>query len=152
LETYYLNVKNWAKILLIQFPSITSPYILCIDLFLRLCTYFNLQTATSTTKKNLMRPWIYDFEAYKKNKQRNTINSTIMKICANVVCDIGIVEQYKACCPCHFHNRQSCYLCYFIFSSELDMSVLSTSFKFGRLSSILLISFLFYNYNSNLLK
>jgi len=28
--------------------------------------------------------------------------STIMKICANGVCDIGIVEQYKACCPCHF--------------------------------------------------
>jgi len=50
-----------------------------------------------------------------------------MKICANGVCDIGIVEQYKICYPCHF-----------IFSSELDMFVLSTSFKFGRLSSILL--------------
>jgi len=41
------------------------------------------------------------------------------------VCDIDIVEQYKACYPYHF-----------IFSSELDMSVLSTSFKFGRLSNI----------------
>jgi len=46
--------------------------------------------------------------------------------------DIGIVKQYKACCPCHFHYRQSCYSCHFIFSSELDMSVLSTSFKFGH--------------------
>jgi len=62
------------------------------------------------------------------------INCTIMKIFANGVCDIGIVEQYKACY--HFHYRQSYYPCYFIFSSELDMSVLSTLFKFGRLSSI----------------
>jgi len=52
------------------------------------------------------------------------------------VCDIDIVEQYKACCPCHFHYRQSCYPYHFIFSSRLDMSVLSTSFKFGRLSNI----------------
>jgi len=70
---------------------------------------------------------------------RSTINCTIMKIWANVcVCDIGIVEQYKACC--HFHYRvvwQSCYP-HFIFSSELDMSVLSTSFKFSRLTSIFL--------------
>jgi len=51
-----------------------------------------------------------------------------MQMC---VYDIGIVEQYKACC--HFYYRQSCY---FIFSFELDMSVLSTSFKFGRLASI----------------
>jgi len=50
------------------------------------------------------------------------------------VCDISIVEQYKACCPCHFYYRQLCYPCHFIFSSELDMSVLLTSFKFGRLS------------------
>jgi len=57
-----------------------------------------------------------------------------MKICANVVCDIGMTEQYKACC--HFHYRQSCYPCHFMFSSKLDMFVLSTSFKFGRLASI----------------
>jgi len=62
------------------------------------------------------------------------INCTIMKICANGMCDI--IEQYKVCCPCHFHYRQSCYPCHFIFSSELDMSVLSTSFKFSRLFSI----------------
>jgi len=37
------------------------------------------------------------------------------------VCDIGIVEQYKACCPSHFHYRQSCYPCHFIFSSKLDI-------------------------------
>jgi len=42
---------------------------------------------------------------------------------------------YKACCPSHFHYRKSCYPCHFIFSSELDMSVLSTSFKFGRAAS-----------------
>jgi len=89
-------------------------------------------------QKNIMGPWIYDFEAYKRNKQRSTIQCTIMKICANGVCDIGIVEQYKACCPCHFLYRQSCYPCHFIYSFELEMSVLSTSFKFGRLSSILL--------------
>jgi len=35
-------------------------------------------------------------------------------------CGIGIVEQYKACYPCHF-----------TFSSELDMFVLSTLFEFG---------------------
>jgi len=35
-------------------------------------------------KKNIMRPRIYDFETYKSNKQRSTINCTIMKICANV--------------------------------------------------------------------
>jgi len=57
------------------------------------------------------------------------------------VCDIGIVEQYKACCPCHFHCRQSCYPCHFIFSSELDMPVLSTSFEFGRLASVPLTVF-----------
>jgi len=51
------------------------------------------------------------------------------------VCDIGMIEQYKECCPCHFHYRPLCYP-YFIFSSELDMSILSTSFKFGRLASI----------------
>jgi len=57
------------------------------------------------------------------------------------MCDVGIVEQYKACCPCHFHYRQLCYPCHFIFSFELDMSVLSTSFKFDRLTSILLSFF-----------
>jgi len=82
---------------------------------------FLLQKVILIMQKNIMRPWIYDFEAYKKNKQRSTINYTIIKICANVcvcrcVCvwgggDIGIIGQYKACCLCHF-----------IFSSKLDMS------------------------------
>jgi len=88
-------------------------------------------------QKNIMGPWIYDFKAYKRNKQRSTINCTIMKICANVcVCNIDIVKQYKMCCPCHFYYRQLCYPCHFIFSIKLDMSVLSISFKFSHLSSI----------------
>jgi len=53
-------------------------------------------------------------------------NEKFVRMC---VCDIGIVEQYKACCPCHF-----------VFSSELDMSVSSTSFKFNRLYSIPLMA------------
>jgi len=40
-----------------------------------------------------------------------------MKTCANGVCDIDIIEQYKACCSCYFHYQQSCYPCHFIFSS-----------------------------------
>jgi len=75
------------------------------------------------------------------------VRSTVRKICVCAcacacacacVCDIDVVEQNKAYCPCHFHYQQSCYPCHFIFSSESDMSVLSTLFKFGRLSSILL--------------
>jgi len=38
-----------------------------------------------------------------------------MKICAIGMCDIGTVEQYKACCPCRFHYWQSCYPYHFIF-------------------------------------
>jgi len=63
--------------------------------------------------------------------------------------DIGIVEQYKACWPCHFHYRQLYYFCYFIFISELDMSVLSTSFKLGRLASIPLMSMIVQCYTNN---
>jgi len=78
-------------------------------------------------QKHIMRPWIYDFEVYKRNKQRNKINCMIMKICANVYVSYRYSRAIQSCYPCHF-----------IFSSELNMFVLSTSFKFRRLSSILL--------------
>jgi len=47
--------------------------------------------------------------------------------------EIDIIEQYKACYPCHY--QQLCYSCNFI--SELDMSVLSTHCS-SRLANILL--------------
>jgi len=53
------------------------------------------------------------------------VKKLYMKIsCVNNII-IGIVEQYKAYCPCHFHYRKSCYPCHFIFSSISDMFVLS---------------------------
>jgi len=67
-------------------------------------------------------------------------NCTIMKICVNVRVRYRYSKVIQTCCPCHFHYRQSCYPYHFIYNSELDMSILSTSFKFGRLYSIPLTS------------
>jgi len=38
-------------------------------------------------------------------------------------CGISIVEQYKTYYSYHFHYRQLCYPCYFIFSSELELDM-----------------------------
>jgi len=60
---------------------------------------------------------------------RHVIN-TNMKICANVYVRYRY-RTIQSVLSFHFHYRQLCYPCHFIFSSELDICIIDIVRSFG---------------------
>jgi len=48
--------------------------------------------------------------------------------------DIGIIEQYKACRPCHFYYQQSCYPCCFPFRRHKSTQINPLKYSLPQLN------------------